>query len=115
MSTNMSRLKRIKRWWAHAFAVSDGDGQFDPQERKLVDRLARFLVQRRMTVPALMVLEAGRPLNFIGSQLMAFLSPFLSVVFSPTECQRFVQLLEKRASVDLLIDAIVKEENRWNG
>ena len=73
-------------------------------------RLAGFLVKRRMTAPALMVLETGRPLSFMGSQLMAFLSPFFNMVFRPDETERFVRLLEKRQSVDLLIEEVARVE-----
>jgi len=33
-------------------------------------------------------------------------------VFSPVEYDRFVELLEKRKSIDLLVDAITQRENR---
>ncbi len=106
----MSRLNDFKAWWTHAFAVEQ-PAAFAPQDRELVERLARFVVRRRMSAPALLVLETGRPLNFIGSQFLVFLSPFLKLVFSPLEYDRFVRLLERRRSIDLIIDAIVEQEN----
>ena len=112
MSENTSRLARLRAWWAHAFAVDNPEEAWTPEDRELVARLAGFVVRRRMTAPALMVLETGRPLNFIGSQVLAFLAPFMTLVFSPAEYDRFVKLLEKRRSVDLLIDAIVEREDR---
>ena len=107
----MSRLNDFKKWWSHAFAVEDSTQEWSVQERELVERLARFVVRRRMTTPALMVLETGRPLNFIGSQFLVFLSPFLKFVFNPAECDRFTEILQKRHSINFIIDAIIEREN----
>ena len=62
-----------------------------------------------------MALEAGRPFNFIGSQFLTFLSPFVNLIFSGEEYNRFVRFLEKRRSVQTLIDSLVEAENRLNG
>ncbi len=108
----MSALDGFKAWAAHAFAIDEErDGSFDDEERHLVCRFADFVVERRLTTPALMLLESGRPLNFVGSQLLAFMSPFATLIFASTEYDRFVGLLEKRRSVDLLIETIERREN----
>lgn len=97
----------------HAFAVKDEEaGDFDAEERQLAERVATFIVRRRMTAPAVMLLESGRPLNFLGSQLLAFLSPFATLLFSSEEYDRFVRFLEKRSSIDLILDAIEEAESR---
>jgi hypothetical protein len=88
--------------------------ELSPEEREMVERLAGFVVRRRMSGPALMVLESGRPLNFVGSQVLVFLAPFAKLVFSPLEYDRFVSLLEKRQGIDLLIEAIGRREDREN-
>ena len=104
----MSRTDRLRRWWSHAFAVeSAADRVIDEEERELIARLADFLARRRLTAPALMALEVGRPLNFVGSQLLVFLSPFMTLIFDETELKRCTRLLEKRCSIDALVDALV--------
>ena len=112
MRADRWRVARLKEWLHHAFAIEDPAIEPAPEERELVERLAELVVRRRMTTPALMLLESGRPLNFIGSQILAFLGPFAKMVFSPVEYDRFVELLEKRRSIDLLVDAITQRENR---
>ena len=108
----MSTVERLKSWAAHAFAIDHDQGDsFDDEERRLVDRLADFVVERRLTTPALMLLESGRPLNFVGSQLLVFLSPFVTMIFAAQEYDRFVRMLENRQSVDLLIESIERREN----
>jgi len=106
----MSWPERARTAWSHAFALDEGT-DFSAEERALVGRLADFVVRRRMTTPALMALESSRPLNFIGSQALAFFAPLLNLVFSPADCDRLIQLLEKRQSVDLIIETIVHREN----
>ncbi|MEE2657559.1 MAG: hypothetical protein VX733_03580 [Candidatus Latescibacterota bacterium] len=110
----MSRLQRLRNWYGHAFAVDTGGDELDEHDRDLVLRLADFIVKRRMSAPALMVLETGRPLNFVGSQALAFLSPFLTLIFHRSDYERFVLLLDRRRSIDFLVDAIVSRENDYS-
>lgn len=105
-------MSRFKAWWAHAFAVEGDSGGLDAGDRALVEKVADFVVRRRMSAPALMVLESSRPLNFVGSQVLAFLAPFATLIFAPAEYDRFVRLLERRKSVDWLVEAIAERESR---
>jgi hypothetical protein len=111
----MSRLARLSAWLAHAFAVEGAGEGLAPEDGELVARLAEFVVRRHLTAPALAVLESGRPLNFIGSQALVFLAPFATLVFSAAEYERFARLLEKRRSIDLIIEAIVERESGQHG
>jgi len=95
--------------------VAPDGGTFDVEEEALARRVADFIVRRRMVAPALMVLESGRPLNFVGSQVLVFLSPFLTFIFSRDEYDGFARFLEKRRSVDVLIDMILEGETSHNG
>ncbi len=107
----MFKLKKNRGRWRHAFALDSSNQLLTDFERALIDRLGKFIVDRGLCVPAIMLLESCRPLNFVGSQLLAFFSPFLSLVFSPKECDCVVRLLERRESIDHVLDAIVRSEN----
>ena len=107
----MSILTRIKSEWKHAFAIARADGEWDEADRELVARMADIVVRRGLSAPISMALESVRPLNFIGSKVLAFLTPFATLVFSREQYERFVLLMERRESVDLLIDAIAKRES----
>ncbi len=104
----------LKSWWRHAFAVGGPQTKWSSADRELVDRLADFIVRRRLAAAAFMALEAGRPFNFLGSQALTFLSPFATLVFAPDEYRRFTQILEKRDCVDLILEAIARRENEGN-
>jgi hypothetical protein len=106
----MSRTDSWRTALAHAFALDSG-AQFTADERALVERMARIIVQRRLTTPAVMALESARPLSFIGSQVLAFFGPLLSAVFSRQDSDRLTHLLERRHSLDLIIDTIHRQEN----
>ena len=74
----MFKSKIIKDGWRHAFALDSANQPLGDFEKDLIDRLGKFIVDRGLGGPAIMLLESCRPLNFVGSQLVAFFSPFLS-------------------------------------
>jgi len=108
-----SRLIRFKESLAHAFAVESLETEIQAEEMVVAKKVATFLVRRRLTAPAIMLLETGRPLNFIGSQFLTFLSPFVSIIFTGADnFNQFTRFLEKRKSIDCLIDQIVAQEDQ---
>ena len=115
-SNNTSKLARFKDYCAHAFAVSPPESAITEDDETLAKKAATFIVGRRLTAPAIMLLETGRPFNYIGSQLLTFLSPFVSIIFtSADEFQRFTFFLEKRDSIPCIIRHIEILENKHNG
>ena len=64
------------------------------------------VVKRRLTAPAILFLEMCKPLNFLGSQVLIALNPFVQAVFNTTEYQKFALIIEKDANVELLIRLI---------
>ncbi len=65
----------------HAFAV-DPPGVAEPSEaqKRAVDYLCAAIVRRRMTVPAITLLEMSRPLNFMFASAMHVAEPAASVL-----------------------------------
>jgi len=59
-----------------------------------------------MSAPAIMFLDTMRPLNYIGSQVMIFLKPFLTAIFAPEQYERMVQILDRREGLSALVEAI---------
>ena len=111
----MFQINSLKARWRHAFALEDPAAGWSEDERALAERLAEFIVRRRMGAAASMALEACRPLNFLGSQALTFLAPFATLVFSRDEYQRFTRMLERRQSIDLLAEAIAQRESQKHG
>lgn len=115
-SNSASKTKQLRTWWQHAFAVSPPEQAIAEEDEKIAQKVAHFIVKRQLSAPAIMLLETGRPLNFLGSQFLTFLSPFVSIIFSNTqEFDRFTQFLEKRESISCLIQQIETMENQIHG
>ncbi|MDA0335661.1 MAG: hypothetical protein O2782_10885 [bacterium] len=106
----MFRTEGWRAGLAHAFALDSGV-EFTLEERDLVERLCRIVVGRKLSAPALMALESARPLSFMGSQILAFFGPIASVAFSRQDTERLIGILERRHSLDLIIDTIHRQED----
>lgn len=85
--------------------MSEGLSESD---RALLEKLANFVVRRKMTAPAILFLESTKPLNFIGSQFLVVLGPLVKVFFDVAEYDQIVRLMEKRDNVEELICTIEK-------
>ena len=98
----------FKRGLKHAFSVgaAQEDDVFNEDELALVARLAAIIHKRRLTLPATMFLECMQPLNYIGSQAMVFLRPFLTFFFSPKEYDMLQGILERRKGMKMIIEAL---------
>ena len=97
----------------HAFAIEKTD-EIEPTEyqKQVVDKVCRAVVRRQMTVPALMALELGRPLNFVVSQGIHFFRPIVSVVLDTAGIEAFAKFLEHRGSVEYLARRLEYWEDR---
>ncbi len=92
-----------------AFNLGEVEG-FTQEELDLLERLAQAVVRRRMAAPAVLFLESLMPLSYIGSQVMHFLRPFMTLLFSQEEYDRLSHLLERRSTVEYLIEIIKRLE-----
>ena len=90
-------------WLKHAFATdSAGPAHPNDAQRLLVDRLCREVVRRRLTTPAQMALEMGRPLNYVSAQAMHFFQPFLAILGDTAAYQQLSSFLEQRGSIEYI-------------
>ena len=71
-----------------------------------LERLAKWVVQRRMSAPALLFLESVKPLNFVGSQFMFFFEPIVKIFVGGKGYTRFAQLMENRDNVEAFLQCI---------
>ena len=92
--------------------MSDAPAALPPEDQALFDRLARWLVERRLETPALLFLESSRPLSFVGSQAMHFFQPLASVLFATRDYERLARLLEDRDNFEILLATIEREADR---
>ncbi|UCE65614.1 MAG: hypothetical protein JSU85_12205 [Candidatus Zixiibacteriota bacterium] len=76
-------------------------------EQEVLFKLADFIVRKGFTVPAILTLETVKPLNYLGSQAMVFLEPFVQAVFKDiSRYNTFRRMMEKRDNVERLLQKI---------
>ena len=103
----------MKNKLKHAFDIGDSEN-YNPKEKQkiIVDKVCREVVNRHLAMPATILLETFRPLNYIGSQVMHFFQPIISAVLPGDGYTDFSQFLEQRGSVDYLCQRINEIEDK---
>ncbi len=90
--------------------ASGDEAQEQAAQREVLQRVADVLVQRRLTAPAIMMLESVKPLSFIASQGLVVLGPLLQALLPVQDYDRFVAALESRENVEWLIRRLEQAE-----
>jgi hypothetical protein len=90
------------------------DDRFTEEDAGLIEKVARKIVNMRLTVPAIFLLESSKPLAFLGGQLLVFLEPFIQTIFNFKQYQRFAFLMENRDNWERLLVKIedLEEETK---
>ena len=73
--------------------------ELSAEDRALLDEAARRLVEARVALPAMMLLESLTPANLIMATMVHGLLPLLGLVLPPAKLQRVALLLERRESI----------------
>jgi len=73
------------------------------REEQIITRLAAKVVEWKMAVPAILLLESLKPLNFIGAQMMIFFEPFVQTLFNLKDYDTFREMMERRENVERLL------------
>lgn len=76
----------------------------------LISKLAKEIVDRSLSAPAIMFLESTKPLSFVGSQIMVFFAPFVKAFWTGATYDQLASLLEERENVEALLKEIERLE-----
>ncbi len=83
---------------------AESESQAERETEAEIERLALRLHRAGFAGAARLMLGAGRPLSFFGSQLLLLAQPVSRLAFGPTDpAGRWATLLEERANVDRLL------------
>ena len=86
------------------------------RREELFTRMARKIVDMRLTAFAIVMIESSKPVSFVGSQLMVFLAPIITAVFPFQTYDEIAALMEDRENVELFIKRIEQlEDDRPHG
>jgi hypothetical protein len=80
----------------------------------MVDKVARFVVERHLAPAGILFLESVRPLHGIGSQFMYFVLPFAEMIFDSQKYQRFALMIENEPYLKRLISRIDELDEELN-
>ena len=81
------------------------------RREEILTKMAQKVVDLKLTPVAIVMLESGKPLSFVGSQLMVFFQPIFSAVFPFRQYEEFAALLEERSNLEEMIRLIEKLED----
>lgn len=82
----------------------------EQEERAWIQNLASDLAGRKLTVPAIVLLEMCRPVAFIGSQLLLLLDPLVSP-WGATFARRYASLLQDPQQLDTLLKLLENQRH----
>ena len=81
-------------------------------EQELVDKIAGKIVERRLSVPAVLFMEVLKPVSFLGAQTLNFFGPIIESLMKPeNRYYDFTAFLEKRENVERILQRIEELEN----
>ncbi len=82
---------------------NSGRGVLPEEQEAVLDKFARWVVRRGLTVPAIMALESVKPLNYMFSQGLVFAEPMFQAVFNWSEYEALRTALERRECVEIVL------------
>jgi len=85
------------------------------EDRALLERLAKRIVELRLEVPALLTIETARPLSVLAGQTMLFFEPFVQALFRFGEYRRVAALIERRDALEELARLIERGADAREG
>lgn len=95
------------KWLKHAFAIDPpGPAEPTPEQKVAVDKVCKEVVRRRLTSPAILFLESSRPLSYLGSQVLHFFMPFVTVLTDSRAPEDFAEFLSQRGAIDYMCQKI---------
>lgn len=83
--------------------------QTGTDHERFIEQLAAAFCRRGLRLPALIALEAGQPLAFLGGQLLWLAEPALSLVIAGDTIRQAARLLEDPAAVTALVNRLEAE------
>ena len=89
----------------------DNSAAISQSDRQLISNLAEKIVKHGMAVPAIFFLEMVKYMSFIGSQLLVFFGPVITIFIQSKSYYQITHLLEERHNVEFLMLEIERIES----
>ncbi len=81
-------------------------------EQEVIDKIAHKIVERRLSVPAVLFLEVIKPISFFGAQTMNFFGPLIeSFLKKENRYYDVTEILEDRNNIERILRRVEELEN----
>jgi len=80
------------------------------EDKEVLTRFSRRIVERGMSVPAILFLESVKYVSFLGSQVMVFFGPIITSFIRSEPYYRITELLEDRKNIEFILIEIERME-----
>jgi hypothetical protein len=87
------------------------------RQREVLAKVAEGLIARRLTAPAIFMLESSRPLSFVASQALVFFQPIVQGLLGVKDYALFAAAIENRDNIEWLVQELeaAEEGHRTDG
>ena len=75
-------------------------------KKDILNKFAKEIVDRGVSVPAIFFLESTKYISFIGSQFLVFLGPIATCFINNQKYYDFTKILEKKSNIEFLLTEI---------
>ncbi len=105
-------LGQLKSYWQSVIERGTQRAMVNsaPEQEDFLDQFANSLCRRGLRIPALIALEAGQPVAFIGGQLLWISQPVLALFISAQKIGQAAQVLEDPKAINALISRLEVSE-----
>ncbi len=90
-------------------------GSREPDDLAFIHQVGNALCRRGWRTPALLFLEAGRPLALFGGQLLWVLAPALSIFTPGRYIDQLARFLEQPRAIEALVEFLENDRHDQRG
>ena len=73
---------------------------------EFINTLAKLVVDKHMSAPAVMTLEMIKPLSLLGQSALMIFGPLIDMIFDPVKMEKFQAVIGDRKRIEQLMTAI---------
>lgn len=92
--------------WTIPKGTSENNRFSDEEITEFISTLAKAIVKKGMSVPAVMMLEMLKPLSFIGHSSLIVFAPILELIIDPVKMEKLQAVTADRERIEQLMISI---------
>jgi len=101
----LNKINRLKDIIRNAFTLESCPEPTE-DDLKVLDKVIDYIIKKRLVTSAVWTLYSVMPLNFVSSQLMTVIQPYMDPFISQKDYEKVIRILEHRQGLELFIRRI---------